>query len=139
MKDLRDTTAEWLNGFPWDYFITQTFAKSTWSCFTAKRRFCAFIEKINKSYQLRGIDYFLAVEPHKSGTYHVHGLINGCAGVSEDELWEVVFQGGRFSASKYDRNLGASHYLTKYVLKDLCYWDIKIRKSSQGKLFSGKG
>ena len=131
--------SKWLNGMPWDYFITQTFAESTGDCFTAKRRFYALTEKINKGHHLRGIDYFLAVEPHKSGNYHNHALINGCAGVSENEIFEVGFQGGRFRALKYDRDLGASHYLTKYVLKDLCDWDIKIRKSSQLRLFSGKG
>jgi hypothetical protein len=142
VKDLRDGMGNWLSEMSWDYFQTGTFREEfeTFSPFTAKRRFLKYIEGTRKKYGLSNIDYFIAIEPHKSGTYHVHTLMNGCAGVSDEALWEDWFKKyGRNTVEIYDPQLGASHYLTKYIVKDLCDWDIRVRKSNQLKFFFGKG
>ena len=108
--------------------------------FTAKKRFFKYIEKVRIEYALPNIDHFLAIEPHKTGLYHCHALLNGLAGVPDDALWELWFNKyGRNTVEIYDPKLGAHHYLTKYIVKDVCDWDIKVRKSSQLNLFEGKG
>jgi hypothetical protein len=42
------------------------------------------------------------------------------------ESWRGLF--GREKVETYEKDKGANFYLTKYVTKDLCDWDLKIDK-----------
>jgi hypothetical protein len=73
----------------------------------------------------------MAVEWFKSGDFtHIHALLNGLEGLSYrqiGETWRNRF--GREKVEGYQKDLGANYYLTKYVTKDLCDWDLRINKN----------
>jgi len=58
--------------------------------------------------------------PWRKGT-HFHALLGGLGDVSRRDLWAGWFERGYGVARilPYDPRLGAAHYLTKYVVKEL--------------------
>jgi hypothetical protein len=101
----------------------------TKSIFTVKRRYKRFLSDLKYLGVKSGVDYFLATEPHKTGELHIHSLINGVDGLDPVRdvapLWFKRF--GRVEVERFDRELGAINYLTKYITKDIYDWDIEIR------------
>ena len=126
----RDALAEWANIFEWQIYHTGTFRRemSYRDTIKTKRAFRRFVDVLKHDYGKKSIEYFMVVERHKDGNFtHVHDLMNGLDGLTYNqirEVWESKF--GRASVSGYDPAKGANYYLTKYVLKDVCDWDIKI-------------
>ena len=98
-----------------------------------KRAFQRFITEMTKTYGLNSVEYFLAVERFCHGDFtHIHALINGVEGLTYRQVGEVWFNRfGRVQVEGYDPAMGANFYLTKYVVKDVCDWDLRIdRKKS---------
>ena len=124
--------ADWVNQFEWQFWFTGTFLpdKSYRDTIKAKRAWSRWIDGIGKTYQKHNIEYFLAVERFKSGDFlHCHGLINGLDGLTYKQIgesWRALY--GREKVEGYEKDKGANFYLTKYVTKDLCDWDLKIDK-----------
>ena len=129
---MRDTLAEWVDQFDWQFWFTGTFKpdQSYRDTIKTKRAFNRFIDKIGKEYDKHNIEYFLAVERFKSGDFtHCHALINGLDGLRYKQIgetWRGLF--GREKVEGYQKDKGANFYLTKYVTKELCDWDLKIDK-----------
>jgi hypothetical protein len=138
-KLVRDAMADWINKYDWDFWMTGTFKEEmrVTDTFKAKKLFMRFIKVLGE--KCGDIDFFMAVERFKSGEFtHIHCVLNGVSHLRYLEVWELWFkQYGRAVVAGYDRNLGAHHYLTKYVVKELCDWDFKIGLSQSGKLFKG--
>ena len=105
------------------------FPDQTKSVFTAKRRYKRFLSDLKYLGIKSGVDFFLAIEPHKTGYLHIHSLINGVGDLDPVRdiapLWFTRF--GRVEVERFDRERGAISYLTKYVTKDIYDWDIEIR------------
>jgi hypothetical protein len=75
-----------------------------------------------------------------TGYLHTHGLLMGLEGVTNDELfkkWSEKY--GRCKVYDYDPEKTAAYYMTKYVLKDLYDWQIRISKAFQTRLMFEKG
>ncbi len=130
VRGVRDELSGWLQSFPWDFWFTGTFRPemNVKDTYRAKKYFESFVREIKKV--TTGVDYFMAVERFKDGEFtHIHALLNGVKDLRYLEVWEKWFKRyGRALVEGYDPKKGAAHYLTKYVVKELCDWDIFIRK-----------
>jgi hypothetical protein len=79
--------------------------------------------------------YFMSVEHFKSNFFtHVHFMLAGvCEGLSEKEAgkaiggpwWEKYH--GYCYLQKFNPAMGAAGYIAKYVTKELCDWDIRLK------------
>ncbi len=124
--------AGWVDQFDWQFWFTGTFLpdKSYRDTIKTKRAYERFVSKIGKDYNLHNIEYFLAVERFKHGDFtHCHSLINGLDGLTYrqiGEAWRSLY--GREKVEGYVKDKGANFYLTKYVTKELCDWDLKVDK-----------
>lgn len=133
--EVREKMAEYAGKFPWQFWMTGTFRRdqSYKDTIKTKRAFYRFENDLQEKFKKNQIEHFMSVERHADGEFtHVHGLLNGLEGVTKEEIWDVWFKKfGRNMVEIYDPEKGAAHYLTKYVVKSLCDWDIKIdlRKS----------
>jgi hypothetical protein len=113
--------------------MTGTFLpdKSYRDTIKAKRAYERWIAYIGKLYGLHKIEYFLAVERFHDGYFlHTHSLVNGLDGLTYRQIgesWRTLY--GREKIEGYQKDKGANFYLTKYVTKDLCDWDLKIDKT----------
>jgi hypothetical protein len=86
------------------------------------------LRDLSKKFGKHGIEYFLAVERFRHGDFtHIHVLLNGLDGLTYRQVGEPWFNRfGRVQIEGYDPTKGANYYLTKYVLKECCDWDVKI-------------
>ncbi|MCX6159732.1 MAG: hypothetical protein NTV87_00140 [Ignavibacteriae bacterium] len=126
---MNNSLARYLNQFEWDAWQTGTFRIDQRSTDTinTKIKYKRFVSKIEEILGT-GIDYFMAIERFKSGyDTHVHSLMRGLKEIPHDVVWALWFEKyGRNVVQEYDPALGANHYVTKYVSKSLCDWDICI-------------
>lgn len=129
---MRDQMSVWVDQFDWQFWFTGTFQpdRSYRDTIKTKRAFQRFIDSMSKQYRKPHIEYFLAVERFKNGDFtHCHALMNGLDGMTFKQIgesWRSLF--GREKIETYQKDKGANFYLTKYVTKDLCDWDLKIDK-----------
>jgi hypothetical protein len=127
---VRESLAEWADKYVFQMWMTGTFKpdQAYRDAIKTKRAFQRFIERLSKEYGKDAIEFFMVVERFKHGDFtHIHALLNGLEGLTYNqvrEFWESMF--GRAQVEGYDPTKGASFYLTKYILKDTCDWDIKI-------------
>lgn len=129
----RDSMVEFVDQFDWQIYMTGTFEenRSYRDTIKTKRAFERYIGDLRNKYQKNEIEYFMAVERFKNGDFtHVHALLNGLDGLSYrqiGETWRDRY--GREQVEGYQKGKGAEFYLTKYLLKDLCDWDLHIIKT----------
>jgi hypothetical protein len=132
---VREKMAEYAGKFPWQFWMTGTFKpdQSYRDTIKTKRAFYRFEDDLRDKFGKGGIEHFMAVERFKHGEFtHVHSLMNGLEGLTDTQVWETWFNRfGRATVEPYDSSKGAAHYLTKYLVKEVCDWDLKIdlRKS----------
>lgn len=121
-----------MGGYDWEYWFTGTFKpqKSYKDTINTKKAFNRFLEKLSEENELQNITYFMAVERFKNGDYtHVHALLSGLNNLPYRTIggtWRSLY--GREKVEGYQKDKGANYYLTKYVTKELCDWDLKIDK-----------
>lgn len=89
------------------------------------------MERFERSTNPRAL--FWGLEPHKSGLHHVHGLVRVGPIMNDahredawNELRKELLHFGRCDVQHFDPELGAAHYVSKYVTKRLTDWDVKI-------------
>ena len=94
--------------------------------------FKLLIQKKFKAYKRKNSDfkYLIIFEKHKDGAYHLHGLVSGLGQDvytnSNNYLSLAFFEDLGFnSLSKVRDNIKVSHYITKYISKN-------IEKTSSG-------
>lgn len=128
----------------WDLFITLTFDPSKVDsydynqCSLAMQSFTRYLRDLNCS-------YLLVPEQHKSGRYHFHGLLKYREGrcpilvPAHDKNGNLLFQGDTqiynlpryqlgFSTASYVKDQArVSHYISKYITKDLVVPPFKKR------------
>ena len=116
---LRQAWVDLLNGYKWTWFTTLTFRDLPRS-YTATNRIKKWLKAIKKA-ERRPLSYFMCMEWTKvQNRPHAHLLMGGLEGIRRDKwwfTWYTRYGGARILA--YDSRLGASYYLTKYVVKDV--------------------
>ncbi len=143
-RSLAAAWGEYLAPYPWDHFVTLTFAPPRPSHLAgavrpgpgrprpsppgpppdyAHRQFRCWVRRLG----------VLAREPvwwfrgdelgERLGRLHLHALLGGTGGLLETSLgreWRAGFS----LVKRYDPALGAAHYLTKYATKGLADYDV---------------
>lgn len=117
--DLRDVTGEWLAGFPWDWYATMTFAELVHPEQAAKR-WRHWVRDLEKR-EAHRVRWARALEYQRRGVIHYHALVwfggaPQARRLTAMDRWHELGQG--FSRIvTYDPDLGATHYLGKYLAK----------------------
>lgn len=138
---LADVYAEWLESFQWDHWMTLTFGpylppespglgppkppppRPGPPPDFGHRAFDRYMNDLRRRVRaplwwFRG-DEFGA----QGGRLHLHALVGGTDGLSLETLRNAWRPGFSF-IKPYDPALGATHYVAKYVVKDLADYDI---------------
>lgn len=132
-KKTREVLAEWVDQYDWQFYFTGTFPpdRAYRDTIKTKKAFGHFIGDLRNNFGKKHIEYFLAVERFKHGDFtHVHALLNGLDGCTYSDIggtWRTRFN-GREKIEGYIKDKGANYYLTKYVCKSICDWDLHIDK-----------
>lgn len=138
-QKVRDEMAEFAGKYPWNMWMTGTFKpdQSYRDTIKTKRAFNRFLGDLSKKFGKHGIEYFLAVERFKHGDFtHIHALLNGVDGLTYRQVGEPWFQRfGRVQVEGYDPTKGANYYLTKYIVSEVCDWDLRIDLTKSKTLF----
>lgn len=121
---LRRGWGEFLEPFPWQWWGTLTF-REEYSSDAADRAFGRFAGWLQNDSP--GVGYFVGHEIGKLGREHLHFLAGGLRPwVSRRVAWKRWFdRHGRAQIIPYDPELGAAHYISKYVTKDFSRYDIQ--------------
>lgn len=136
-EKIRNDLAQWLNHFDWDIYMTGTFDQANFMGYRdpikTLKAHDRFIDDLGKTYSLKNIGYVVCVERHHIGGFcHTHGLLNGVEGLTYKqigEIWQKRY--GREQVEGYDKTKGANYYLTKYVLKDMFEWRLKLNRQNE--------
>ncbi len=124
VNPLRQAWVNLLDRYVYDWFCHLTF-RDLPCTFTAINRFNAFITAIQRKEKV-DIGYYVAMETTMLGRYHFHALLGGLPGIYILPWWKWWFtRYGRSKIERYDPKLKASHYVTKYVTKQLTWYEIK--------------
>ena len=127
-----------MNQFDWQIWFTGTFKPEFpyRDTIKTKRAFGRFIGDLRNNFHKEHIEYFMAVERFKHGDFtHVHALLNGLEGVNYPQIGETWrFRFGIEQVEGYRKDKGAAFYLTKYVCKSICDWDLHIDKRKSHEL-----
>jgi hypothetical protein len=121
---LSDAWGEFLGGYPWDWFVTLTFAGDI-KTFTAHNRCGTWLRSLGKAAG-HPITWFRGDEcGNKFGKFNMHLLIGNVAHLHRFtwmRRWEV--RNGWARIFEFNPALGASYYVAKYVTKQFGEWDL---------------
>ncbi|MFN0181744.1 MAG: hypothetical protein ACKVZ0_23290 [Gemmatimonadales bacterium] len=102
--------------------MTLTFARNS-GPLRAKATFRTWIRRLERKTG-RPLLWFLGLEDgHQLGRLHIHALVGGTDALGEttlEEAWEEGFS----RIERFQPGLGAAHYVTKYITKELLDYDI---------------
>ena len=128
-KVLKKAYAEFLADYPWQWFCTFTF-KIPPHPEAATKKFRLWVNRINRELygcraqkHKRSVFWVLALEYHKSGVIHFHGLLGDVIDLNTSfsrleamKLWEDI--GGYARIYPIDEKLEkVTSYVSKYVIK----------------------
>lgn len=126
---------DWLSTFSWTSFSTLTYrpkhiqvtpgsetsrtrATPTGRTSDPLRPVPGLLRHISKETQKQS-RAFVAVETHQNGYYHLHALLQCDPDFDLTRAWSYWWGWyGRAQFERYRADLGASHYVSKYVLKE---------------------
>jgi hypothetical protein len=128
---------DWLEPYNWNWWGTLEFSpqKPLKDPIRAKKYFTDYVKNNLDQPDQPWCSYFMSVEHFKSNFFtHIHFMLSGiCEGLSEKNAGKAIGgpwwkkYGGYCYLQKFDSKLGAAGYLAKYVTKDLCDWDIRVK------------
>jgi len=142
IQKYREEMTSWVDQFDWKIWMTGTFKPefSYRDTIKTKRAFQKFIMDLRINYKKNEIEYFMVVERFKHGDFtHIHALLNGLDGLTYNQIsdaWRNRF--GICQVEGFIKNKGADFYLTKYLLKEVCDWDIYINKNKSNSIIFEK-
>jgi len=134
---LRDAVASFLDTWKWDYFGTFT-TQYELSIKSTRRLMSVYSAQLNLFNCRHGlideptlVSWFAEVNPNRGG-HHIHALIKSTISVQDQfQIWQKVSgaqwpkgPSNRVKIESYIRTLGANHYVSKYITKEHCDWDI---------------
>jgi len=124
--ELARAWGDWLSTFEWDWWCTLTFREpySARASTRAFQRWAACLPTSDSS--ASGVRYFMAHEIGRLGRLHLHALLGDVhPGTLRKNAWRIWFdRHGRAQILPYESELGAGHYISKYVTKDLAHYEI---------------
>ena len=135
---LTSAVSQFLDTWKWDYFVTFTtdYELSLKSCRRLMVNYAARLNLFNLSHGMPDdptlLAWFCEANPNRGG-HHIHALLKTPIGVQDQfQEWQKVSgsqwpkgQANRVRSEAYIRTLGASYYVSKYVTKEFCEWDIQ--------------
>jgi hypothetical protein len=121
-KQVRECYGEWLEGWPWDHYTTLTFGIKSGPDF-ARRAFGRWTRCLEREAGLP-VFWFVGFEDGRLlGRLHLHALVGNTGGLNDRWMAEAWTPG--FSRIvRYQPQLGAAYYVTKYVTKELLDYDV---------------
>ena len=136
-EKLEKSFVDWLDPIDWNFWGTFEFdrTKPVRDPVRAKKYFVEYIKKQFDFPDSLWCSYFMAVENFKNTfNLHIHFMLAGlCLGMSEKNAGKVIGapwwkkHEGYCFLEKYDPLIGAAGYLSKYVMKEMCDWDIRLK------------
>ena len=121
-KQVRTAWGDWLDGLPWDHYVTLTFGIKSGPDF-ARRTFDRWIRRLEQEAQTPVL-WFVGFEDGKLfGRLHLHALTGNTSALPA-EYMAKLWTPGWSRIVPYRPTLGAAHYVTKYVTKELLDYDI---------------
>jgi len=136
-EKIRKSFVEWLEPYHFLWWGTLEFnpAKPLKDAMRAKGY---FLKHVKSTLDLPGQvwpSYFMSVEHFKSNFFtHIHFMLAGIGeGLTEIEAGKMIGApwwekyGGYCYLQKFDAKMGAAGYLAKYVTKELCDWDVRLK------------
>jgi len=120
MRRARMAFGEWLSLPEWEWFTSHTFRAEYVSPREADRHWQAWLNTLCQACKVRGLErpfYFRVTETQDRGTLHFHSLIGGVNAIRRllfKDFWEL---NGYARVEAYDPQLGAAHYVGKYLTK----------------------
>ncbi|MBA7706091.1 hypothetical protein ES703_114937 [subsurface metagenome] len=116
---IRQAWVDLLDRYEWSWFTTLTFRDLPKS-YTAINRAKKWLTSLKKE-EKRSVPYFLALEWTKiQNKPHLHLLLANLEGVRRFTWWLTWYtQYGAARILPYEKGLGCTHYLCKYVFKDV--------------------
>jgi len=121
LAGIRERFSEWLGGqsFAWDSFGTFTFSKPVRR--GAIPRFDAVLRHVGLRCPGESQHAFIAEERGPSGgRIHLHALLEHPGVLCDSIKREWSSRYGFATVKKFNPQLGAVHYVTKYIIKDSC-------------------
>jgi hypothetical protein len=125
----RDAWGEFIDRWPWQWFLTFTFTEDTHEE-RALKLFKVWKNKLNKEifgprWHKRtpyGVYWVISTENQKSGRIHLHGLISGVSNTRHwdwmDNWFDLDALAGIPRIYPVDNQQAVTRYITKYVSKD---------------------
>lgn len=121
-RDLRRAWGEFLEGYQWAHFLTLTFRRESGPDFAA-RAYDRYLRRVTKCAD-RPLYWFMATEyGRRAGRLHLHALTGNTDTLERSRL-QHEWRDGFSRVLDYQPHLGATHYLTKYITKDLADYDV---------------
>ena len=125
---------------PWDWFATLTF-KDFKSQYSAQRHFARWTRLINRKqfgsrskYEDISIPWVAGYEKQSRGAIHIHALIGNVDQLMRNHWAKVWWENtGGYASILPAQIKGATHYLSKYILKDGDI-DIELRNNTGQRL-----
>lgn len=119
---LHEALGSFLEKYPWSHFHTLTFARESGEEY-ARREWRRYLRLVQLSAGVP-LQWFFGIEHgERFGRVHVHALTGNTERLPRSliaEHWRAGFS----RILDYEPGKGASHYLAKYVTKEMSEWDI---------------
>lgn len=151
-EEITETMGEWLGTLaPWDVFGTWTFARivSAPGAMICAKKYFKWVEKVAEQ-PIYG--FYAAERGGNGGLIHLHGLLGNVkhlaiycgtrlpTGVFGKKCCMVhSWHHGIARVLPYNPALGANHYVSKYIVKDLAEWDLHGSFKNPQSAFGHKG
>jgi len=126
---LRQAWQDWLAGFGFQAFYTQTFSEPVTYPRLAMNRAWKVLRTLTSRYGV-GVRAFVVAEEHLLGTYHAHALVLTFPKHvlrlkdSLKWIWMVGSEYGLCRFESINKIGGVSGYVSKYLTKRVCDYDI---------------
>jgi hypothetical protein len=116
----------WLDRWSWDAWCTLTFRDGNFSSEAATRAWDNFVAWLELEQPRLG--FFVGHEVGARGRLHLHALLGGLEPYTQRSAlhrwWLKRY--GRAQVLAFVPSLGAAHYVSKYVAKDLAHFDLNM-------------
>lgn len=127
---IKQAWGQHLGRYPWDHFLTLTFRRESVADF-ARRSWLSYVRRLELAAGMPLV-WFYGTEYGSLGRLHIHALTLNTGSlpirILHREWWQdPPLPRGLTKIAVYSPLLGAAHYVSKYVTKDLADYDVSDR------------